>query len=158
MSKPNVEYSLPRYDKYSFKFLTLGFDVSFHLGIWRLVFSVISVYDPPGTLAACCKPSSGAGVVWMEITLERLGSPPAMKNGDRLKVILLNSYFTRALNQPEENARQKSRSSLVERSGAQGREFEPRSRRSFSGRFSFDRDNVCTLYVYMCLFCTWCAK
>ena len=46
----------------------------------------------------------------METTLERLGSPPAMKNGNRLKVILLNSYFTRALNQLEENARQKSRS------------------------------------------------
>ena len=25
----------------------------------------------------CCKPSSGAGVVWMEITIERLGSTPS---------------------------------------------------------------------------------
>ena len=31
----------------------------------------------PGTLAACCKPSNGAGVVWMETTLERLGSTPS---------------------------------------------------------------------------------
>ena len=50
MLKPNVEYSLPRYDKYSFKFLTLGFDVAFHLGehkcqIGRYVVSVISVCD-----------------------------------------------------------------------------------------------------------------
>ena len=30
----------------------------------------------PDTVATCCKPSSGAGVVWMETTLERLGSNP----------------------------------------------------------------------------------
>ena len=53
-------------------------------------------------LAACCKPSSGAGVVWMEIPLKGWVQLPAMKNGDRLKVILLNSYYTRAHIKPEE--------------------------------------------------------
>ena len=57
---------------------------------------------------------SRAGVVWIETTLERLGLPPAMKNGHCLKVILLNSYSTRVLNQPEENPRQKSRLSLID--------------------------------------------
>ena len=31
----------------------------------------------PGRVAMCCKPSSGAGVVWMETTLEGLGSTPS---------------------------------------------------------------------------------
>ena len=33
-----------------------------------------STEPSPGTLAACCKPSSGAGAVWMEYTLERPSS------------------------------------------------------------------------------------
>ena len=39
----------------------------------------------PGTLAACCKPSSGAGVVWMDTLLIGLGLSPGHKNGDRVK-------------------------------------------------------------------------
>ena len=69
-------------------------------------------YDT-GTLAACCKPSSGAGVVWI---------PPATKNGDRLKVLLLNSYFTRAQIKPEER---KTEESLAQQCGAQGCGFDP---------------------------------
>ena len=42
-----------------------------------------------GTLAACCKPSSGASVVWMETTLERLGLTPSHEEWRPLKVIQL---------------------------------------------------------------------
>ena len=49
-----------------------------------------------------CKPSSGAGVVGMDIPLRGWLQPPAMKNGDPLKVLLLLSHFIRAQDQPEE--------------------------------------------------------
>ena len=64
----------------------------------------------PGTLAACCKPSSGAGAVWMEIPLRGRVHTSAMKNGDRLKVILPKSHYTRALRteQPEERKPEES--------------------------------------------------
>ena len=39
----------------------------------------------PGTLAACCKPSSGAGVGWMDTLLIRPDSNSGQKNGDRIK-------------------------------------------------------------------------
>ena len=39
----------------------------------------------PGMLAACCKPSSVAGVVWMDTLLNGPGSKPGHKNGDRFK-------------------------------------------------------------------------
>ena len=38
----------------------------------------------------------------MEIPLRGWVWPPATKNGNRLKVLLLNSYFTRAQIKPEE--------------------------------------------------------
>ena len=47
----------------------------------------------PGTLAACCKPSSGAGVVWKDTLLNGLGSNPGHKNGDRFK----ESYHSAAM-------------------------------------------------------------
>ena len=39
----------------------------------------------PGMLAACCKPSSVAGVAWMDTLLNGPGSKPGHKNGDRFK-------------------------------------------------------------------------
>ena len=39
----------------------------------------------PGTLAACCKPSRWAGVVWMDTLLNGPGSNPGHKNGDCFK-------------------------------------------------------------------------
>ena len=48
----------------------------------------------------CCKPISGAGVVWMDVTLRGWVRSPAMKNGDRLKVLLT----TQPLYQGAENA------------------------------------------------------
>ena len=51
-----------------------------------------------GTVATC----SGAGVVWMAIPMRGWVQPPAMRNGDCLKVILPLSNFTRALEQPEQ--------------------------------------------------------
>ena len=62
----------------------------------------------PGTLAACCKPSSGAGVVWMDIPLRGWVQTPAMKNGDRLKVLLPLSHYTRAPRMPEERKTEES--------------------------------------------------
>ena len=84
-------------------------------------------------VARCCKPSSGASVVWMETTLERLGSTTSTKNGDHLKVILLNSYFTRAPMKPEEC---KTEELLAQQCGAQGHGFDPHGQRSFSGHSS----------------------
>ena len=55
----------------------------------------------PGMVATCCKPSSGAGVVWMAIPLRGWVQLPAMKNGDCLMLLPL-SNFTGALEQPIE--------------------------------------------------------
>ena len=74
-------------------------------------------------VAMCCEPSSVAGVVWMAIPLRGWVQPPAMKNGDRLKVLLPLSKFTRALEQPEQHRTEELLDTV---SGAQGREFEPR--------------------------------
>ena len=62
----------------------------------------------PGMVATCCKPSSGAGVVWMAIPLRGWVQLPAMKNGDCLKVLLPLSNFTRALDQPEQRRTEES--------------------------------------------------
>ena len=61
-----------------------------------------------GTVATCCKPNSGVGVVWMDIPLRGWVQPPAMKNGDRVKVLLPLSNFTRALDQPEQRRTEES--------------------------------------------------
>ena len=73
----------------------------------------------------CCKPGSGAGVVRLAMPLKRgWVRLSAMKNGDRLKVHLPLSNFTRALDQPEKCRTEESLKTLW--SGAQGYEFVPR--------------------------------
>ena len=44
------------------------------------------VQSKPGTLAACCKPSSGAGVNWMDLAQVLAWRKPGHVNGDRHKV------------------------------------------------------------------------
>ena len=99
----------------------------------------------PGTLAACCNPSSGAGAVWMEIPLRGWVRTPATKNGDRLKVILPKSHYTRAL-RPESrkntSLRSRSASATTNHSGlqlgAQGCGFDSHGRWSFSAILCFE--------------------
>ena len=113
-----------------------------------------SLWDIPGTLAACCKPSSGAGVVWMVIPLRGWVRLPAMKNGDRLKVPLPNSLFTRVQTsrkteerKPEESLCKCSHKSNVAKLGVQGLGFYPQGHRSFSAILCFEAcnndDNSC---------------
>ena len=64
--------------------------------------------DRPGTLAACCKPSSGAGVVWMSSRHRMLvGTLPATKRRPPLGLCatLPLSHFTRALECRKNEAR-----------------------------------------------------
>ena len=63
-------------------------------------------------VVTCCKTTSGAGAVWMAIPLRGRARLPAMKNGDRLKVILPNSHFTRALRSSWKNASLRNSSAL----------------------------------------------
>ena len=69
----------------------------------------------PGTLAACCKPSSGAGVVWMNMKHRAGWVTPDHKNGDRSNkavpcaYVLPLSHYTRAL-KSRKNASLRSRS------------------------------------------------
>ena len=93
-----------------------------------------------GTLEACCKPSSGANVDWMEIPLRSWVRLPATKNGDHLKGILINSYFTRV--QIKREGR-KTEEALAQQCGAQGRKFDPLGRRKLFWPFfaSNPRDN-----------------
>ena len=57
----------------------------------------------PGTLASCCKPSSGGGVVLMDTLLNGLGSNPGHKNGDHFKESYLSAAIPgrRIFDQPE---------------------------------------------------------
>ena len=62
----------------------------------------------PGTLAVCCKPSSGAGFVWMETTLERLGSTPSHEEwrppqGDPTEQLLYQGAEMPEERKPEES-------------------------------------------------------
>ena len=77
----------------------------------------------PGMVAMCCKPSSGAGVVWMETTLDRLGSNPSneelrLPQGDPTKQLLY-----------QKNASLSSSSAL--KSGVQACGFETHGRQSY---------------------------
>ena len=60
---------------------------------WLTLWGKMKRVNVPGTLAACCKPSSGAGVVWMDTLLIGPDSNSGQKNGDRIK----ESYQTASL-------------------------------------------------------------
>ena len=91
---------------------------------------------------------SGAGVVWMAIPMRGWVQPPAMRNGDCLKVILPLSNFTRTLEQPEQR-RTEELLNTVEwsaRSWVQA-SLPPKI---FLAIFHLgnSRNNVCTFYMW----------
>ena len=103
-----------------------------------------------GMLAACFKLNSGADVVRVVTLL----NGPGLTLAHSKMAPASSSPTSQTLYWDSESTGRKGKTDelLITSRGAQGREFKPHSLRSFSGHFSFDRDNVCSLY--MCLFYT----
>ena len=77
----------------------------------------------PGTVATCCKLSTGAVLFGWKLSLRGWVRPPDMKNGDGLKLTLLIRYFIGALSKCQKNASLRSRFAL--KSGVQGCSSNP---------------------------------
>ena len=89
----------------------------------------------PGTLAACCKPSSGAGVVSMDTLLNGPGLKPGHRNGTHFK----ESYRSTAIpgrrisDQPEKRKTEEPLAATLECKVVSS---SPNGDKDFSGHFS----------------------
>ena len=125
-----------------------------------LFFTVCSQYVKldkcwPGMLAACCKPSSGASVVWMDTPLNGPGSYHGHKNGNRFK----ESYHSLTIpgcwiaDQLDKRKTEAPFAATKQWSGAQGCEFGPQSRKRF---FKTISSSIAMMLInFKCLFCPW---
>ena len=105
-------------------------------GFKPIIFRVKTYIFPPGTLAACCKPSSGAGVVWMVTPLRGWVRFPAMKEWRPPQGAPTKQPLYQGADQPGAGRTQVWGAALQvqpqikrgQKLGAQGRGFEPRRR------------------------------